>query len=166
MGRREDRKKWKTRTVQLGLKCHFAKVPSHTWKLYLFANNCTQSWGVLEVALTSSSTAPLTVGVRRVSSNIGNRILEFILCMRHLRPKASYADSHTASVRATARTQVTVRDFPVKRRKQKVLSPQDISGAPASLTAQLCQVCPFYYSGLNSPSHFGCCLRSVFQRAL
>lgn len=44
----------------------------------------------------------------------------FILCTRHLRPEGAHADSHTASVRTTARTRVTIRGFPVKETKVTV----------------------------------------------
>lgn len=55
--------------------------------------------------------------IRWVGSIVGNRIMKFISYMKHLRPKESHANSHKANT-TTAKTHVTAREIPFKRRKQ------------------------------------------------
>lgn len=73
-----------------------------------------------------------------------------------MRPKGSHANSHTANIIATARTYVTEREIPFKRRKQKLLLPLRLcSEVFASLATQLCQVCagPHFQSCCNPFHH-------------
>lgn len=63
--------------------------------------------------------------VRWVGSIVGNRIMKFILYVKHLRPKGSHANSHTANT-TTAKTHVIAREIPFKRRKQGTVLTQTL----------------------------------------
>lgn len=127
-------------------------------------------WGGTHVLLYSSSDQQR---VKWVGSNVGNQAVKFILYMRHRRPKGSHADSHTAKVIATASTFVTVREIPLKRRKQKLLLPlrfcSGVFALQTTSSARFAQV-PIFRAAvtpsitlLSFPSHCRCRLGSDFS---